>query len=140
VGYWISSDANSSGVEVDLGVLVFPATTGVSSGLTVSPAQLAAGIPGSDVSRQQMVNVRTKTKDPVAMTSARPQKTILRIGKRWKLILGILVVFRKSGKSAYHSSGLMYTIVDSGCRSLFTQDFDPIIGHNGQDQIFVPAD
>src|SRR5215211_5457211 len=80
VGYSISSDAKNSGVEVASGVLCLRPMTGVSSGFAEAPSQLDVGIPGRDVSRQQMVNPRTKWYSPNAVTSATPQKRTQRTG------------------------------------------------------------
>ena len=82
VGYCISSEARKSGADVGSGVALLSEMTGVSSGLTLSPAQLAGGIPGSDVSRQQIVIARAKMKMPMVITSARHQKTIWRTENR----------------------------------------------------------
>src|SRR5438093_6980778 len=89
VGYSTSSNVSGSGVNVGAGVFWLLRMTSVSSGLTASPAQLAGAIPGNDVSRQQVVNARTKTKRPTAVASTILQKTILPTKNPWKLTLGI---------------------------------------------------
>src|SRR5512134_2728062 len=75
VGYSRSA-ARGSGVNVALGVFVPLPTSGVSSGMAVSPAQLAGGMPGSEVIRQQMVSSRTKTESPMAAARVMLQKII----------------------------------------------------------------
>ena len=110
VGYWKSSESRNSGVEVGSGVF-WPRTNSVSSGLTASPAQFSAGIPGKEVRRQQIVKDRTKIKRPTALTRARPQNRIWRTGNRPKLILGMLCSLERSGRTP-HDSGLTYTIFD----------------------------
>src|SRR5688572_870140 len=96
VGYSTSSGTGSSGAVVGLGLFCPLSITGVSSGWTVSPAQLAEGTPGSDVSRQQTVNARAKKKSPTPMTNAVPQKPIRRIDNCGKRTLGILVLIKKT--------------------------------------------
>src|SRR5687767_9779865 len=80
VGYSMSSDETSSGVDVASGVFCSLPMTGVSSGFTTGPAQLADGTPGSDVNRQQTVKARIDWKSPSALTSATIQKRIQRTG------------------------------------------------------------
>src|SRR5918996_2719319 len=67
--------------------------TGVSIGCTASPAQSAEGIPGNAVSRQQIVNVRTKAKRPTEMINAADQKITRWIGNCWRLVLVISYLF-----------------------------------------------
>src|SRR5688572_30068905 len=44
--------------------------------VAASPAQLAGGIPGRDVRRQQTVRSRTKVKGPTAISSPLPRKVL----------------------------------------------------------------
>src|SRR6478736_1730585 len=67
--------------------------TGASIGLIGSPAHSAEGIPGNDVSRQQVVNPRTKTKSPSAPARARLQKAIWRTGNCWKFTWCRIIYF-----------------------------------------------
>src|SRR5215212_983493 len=107
VGYWMSSDARNSGSEVGSGVFRSSRTTGVSSGLTTSPAQLAGGMPCKAVSRQQIVKDRTKMKSPTALTRARLQKRTGRIGNRSKFSLGMMGSLERL---SFYSSGFRLNI------------------------------
>ena len=69
-----------SGVAVGSGVFCFSPMTGVLSGVTAGPSQLADGIPGSEVSRQQTVNARADWNNPNAKNRAMLQNRIQRMG------------------------------------------------------------
>ena len=98
VGYWTSGTGGSGvGGRFASGVpCAF--TTGVPSGLTAVPEQLASGIPGSDVNRQQAVKLRAKTKSPMEAAKATLQKMI-RPTENFRILdlnLGSLMFLRKS--------------------------------------------
>ncbi len=89
VGYSMSSGKEGSGVEVGSGALCCSPITGVLSGFTAGPSQLADGIPGSEVSRQQTVKARTDWNSPNAKNRAMPQSMIQRKGNPWRLSFGM---------------------------------------------------